>query len=472
MDVRRVDLQCVPREAMARLRRRGRYALLESALPVPGRHAWSYVCGPARATLYTDARGTRLQRHGRDAAIWDSPFDALQALSVSSPCDIDMQGDAPPGLDFVGGWVGVLGYELGHALHKLPPHDAPNDPMPSMWWMGVDHVLAYHHDTRSWWQATLHGPSGPWPCGLDSSPIERDEIVACAAAPAPPSEGWHAGPLSHRMDQRRFECAVRVILEAIARGDVLQVNLTRREEADFEGDAWSLYESLVQAHPAPFSAFLEAPGFSIASVSPERFLRLRGDRIEARPIKGTVARGATHDEDRARRDWLASSEKNRAENLMITDLMRNDIGRVARTGSVEVSELFGLEPYASVWQMVSTVQARLQPGRCAADLLRSCWPPGSMTGAPKRKAMQVIDSLEPHPRGFYAGSIGYLDCRGGMDLSVVIRTAIVAGKRVTLQLGGGIVADSDPLDEWRETQAKGERLRAVLNGAAFPRARR
>jgi len=265
------------------------------------------------------------------------------------------------------------------------------------------------------------------------------------------------------MDRAEYEAGVETIRASIARGDVLQVNLTRREDAAFDGDAWSLYEDLVAAHPAPFAAFIEGPGFAIASCSPERFLQLQGNTVQARPIKGTVARGRTASEDASHRAWLAASEKNRAENLMIVDLMRNDIGRVAQVGSVRVPSLFALEPYASVWQMVSTVQATLRNGCAAADLLRACWPPGSMTGAPKLAAMRAIESLEPLRRGFYAGSIGYLDCRGHMDLSVVIRSVVVAQERVMVQVGGGIVADSDPSSEWDESVAKGERLLRVLD---------
>src|SRR5205085_7841914 len=161
--------------------------------------------------------------------------------------------------------------------------------------------------------------------------------------------------------------------------------------------------------------------------------------------------------------WLATSEKNRAENLMIVDLMRNDIGRVGRLGSVRVSELFTLEPYASVWQMVSTVEATLRDDCSAAGLVRACWPPGSMTGAPKLAAMRAIEAMEPVRRGFYAGAIGYFDCRGAMDLSVLIRTAVITPGRVSVHLGGAIVADSDPAGEWAETVAKGERLLRVLD---------
>ncbi|HSV55302.1 MAG TPA: aminodeoxychorismate synthase component I, partial [Burkholderiaceae bacterium] len=252
------------------------------------------------------------------------------------------------------------------------------------------------------------------------------------------------------------------IREAIAQGDVLQVNLTRREDCAFEGDAWALYEDLVSAHPAPFAAFLEGPGFAIASCSPERFLHKRGSQLEARPIKGTVARGGCAAEDATRRQWLAASPKDRAENVMIVDLMRNDLGRVAVIGSVHVPELFALEPYASVWQMVSTVRAQLRRDCGIDQLLRACWPPGSMTGAPKLKAMEIIEALEPVRRGLYAGSIGYLDCRGNIDLSVVIRTAVVADGRVMLQFGGAVVADSDPAAEWAETVAKGRCMVEVL----------
>jgi para-aminobenzoate synthetase component 1 len=272
------------------------------------------------------------------------------------------------------------------------------------------------------------------------------------------------------MDRVAFERGVDRIREAIAAGEVLQVNLTRREEAEFEGDAWTLYEDLAAAHPAPFAAFLEGNGFALASCSPECFLRVRDGMVEARPMKGTAARGATPEDDDRQRRWLAGSEKDRAENLMIVDLMRNDLGRVARIGSVHVPELFTLEPCANVWQMVSAVRAQLHPDRDAAALLRACWPPGSMTGAPKPRAMQIIEGLEPVRRGFYAGSIGALDCMGGIDLSVVIRSAVVAGGRVMVQVGSGVVADSQPASEWEETVAKGGRLLGVLSGAASPRA--
>jgi para-aminobenzoate synthetase component 1 len=457
--VRPVDLPHGPRETMARLRRHGRYALLESALAMPAQAQWSYVAGPARATLYTDAQGTRLLRDGRVQAQWRDPFDAIDAMASMAA-----GGERPDGLGFAGGWVGVLGYDLARGLHRLPELAGEDPPLPSMWWMAADQVLAYHHASGRWWHCTVQGPADRWPWSGPQRQEAWRSTLEAARGERTPRAPWRAGPPTQCTPRPAFEAGVQRIRDAIAAGDVLQVNLTRREDLPFEGDPWTLYEDLVAAHPVPFGAFIEAPGFAIASCSPERFLSLRGERVQARPIKGTIARASDAHEDLARRQWLAGSEKNRAENLMIVDLMRNDLGRVARTGSVRVPELFALEPYASVWQMVSTVEARLQPGCGAAALLRACWPPGSMTGAPKQKAMEVIEALEPLRRGFYAGSIGYLDCGGQMDLSVVIRSAVIAGGRAMVQVGGGIVADSEAAAEWEETVAKGERLLGVLAG--------
>jgi para-aminobenzoate synthetase component 1 len=448
---------------MAVLRGDAHHALLESALTMEGQGQWSYVAGPAVATLYTDASGTELSRNGAVLRRFDDPFAAIESACDFGAVRVHVEGTLPEGLNFVGGWVGVLGYDAARHLHRLDERSVNDTSLPTMWWMAVDQVLAFHHASKQWWECTVHGAVDAWPwTSADRDAVWRDTLDR-ASERAPARRAWATGPRTKRMSREQFEDGVTRIRTAIADGDVLQVNLTRREDAPFEGDAWSLYEDLVARHPVPFAAFIEAPGFMIASCSPERFLHVQGRKVEARPIKGTVARGSTPAEDAANRAWLAESEKNRAENLMIVDLMRNDLGRVAELGSVRVPQLFGLEPYASVWQMVSTVQATLREGCNRASLLRACWPPGSMTGAPKLAAMQAIESLEPLRRGFYAGSIGYLDCRGNMDLSVVIRTAVVAGGRVMVQMGGGIVADSEPSSEWDETVAKGERLVRALD---------
>lgn len=445
---------------MARLRGAGRFALLESALPMPRQAHWSYIAGPALATLYTDETTTRLEHDGREIARWADPLEALAAVAGGGAGKVQIDGDCPQGMDFVGGWVGAMGYELGR-----PTRPSSGLMPPRQWWMAVDQVLGFHHPSGQWWHATLEGPAARWPWLQEGQPQCWAQTLARARAPRPPRGGWRAGPLQQDTSRPDYERGVVDIREAIARGDVLQVNLTRREAAPFSGDAWALYEDLVAAHPAPFSAYLEGPDFAIASCSPERFLHRRGDQLEVRPIKGTVARGGDAAEDQSRRDWLAASIKDRAENLMIVDLMRNDLGRVAVTGSVHVPELFALEPYASVWQMVSTVRAQLRADCGIDELLRACWPPGSMTGAPKLKAIEIIEALEPARRGWYGGSIGYLDCRGNIDLSVVIRTAIVAGGQVSAQFGGAVVADSEPAAEWAETVAKARCIVETLGRA-------
>lgn len=447
---------------MAKLRGSAHHALLESALTMEGQAQWSYIAGPARATLYTDGEGTRLHRNGKLVTQWEDPFDAIAEMCTVVAVDID--GDLPAGLSFIGGWVGVFGYDAARHLHRLPKQALHDPVLPQMWWMAVDQVLAFHHPTGRWWQCTSENESRSWPCFAADREFDWKQTVIRARGPQAAEMAWKAGQRTRRMGRPEFEAGVERIRRSIASGDVMQVNLTRREDADFDGDAWALYEDLVVAHPAPFAAYIEAADFAIASCSPERFLQVQGRTVQARPIKGTVARGLTPVEDSANRAWLAASEKNRAENLMIVDLMRNDIGRVAELGSVRVPSLFALESYSSVWQMVSTVQATLRQECSIADLLRACWPPGSMTGAPKLAAMQAIEALEPLRRGFYAGSIGYLDWRGNMDLSVVIRTAVVAQGRVMVQMGGGIVADSEPATEWAETVAKGECLVRVLDG--------
>lgn len=453
--VRPVDLPDGPRGTMGRLRTTGNFAFLESALPMPRQAEWSYIAGPELAILYTDETSTRLEMEGRELACWADPFEALAAVATEQPGRVLIEGACPEGMNFVGGWVGVLGYDLARHIERLPDRAREDTGLPRQWWMAVDQVLGFHHPSGQWWQATVRGPRERWPWSRDQRHEAWEQTLGRARGSLRQRNAWHAGPRQLQTARPQFEQGVTDIRAAIERGDVLQVNLTRREDSWFEGDTWALYEDLVAAHPAPFAAYLEGPTFAIVSCSPERFLHRRGDQLEARPIKGTVARGPDVAEDAARRHWLAASSKDRAENVMIVDLMRNDLGRVAVTGSVQVPELFALEPYASVWQMVSTVQAQLSADCGIAQLLRACWPPGSMTGAPKLKAMQIIEALEPVRRGWYAGSVGYLDCRGNMDLSVIIRTAIVIDRRVMLQLGGAVVADSDPAAEWAETVAKG-----------------
>jgi len=257
--------------------------------------------------------------------------------------------------------------------------------------------------------------------------------------------------------------AVARVIEYVYAGDIFQANLSQRLEAPLAGTPFELYRRLRRRNPAPFAAYLAFGDVVVVSSSPERFLCVDDDRrVETRPIKGTRPRGVGPEHDAALALALAESDKDRAENVMIVDLLRNDLSRVCRPGTVHVPELFALEHYQTVHHLVSTVVGELAREHDALDLLRAAFPGGSITGAPKVRAMQIIAELEPTQRGVYCGSIGYLSATGALDTSIVIRTYLVVGRDVYFQVGGGIVADSDPEQEYRETLDKARGLIAAL----------
>lgn len=242
------------------------------------------------------------------------------------------------------------------------------------------------------------------------------------------------------------------VQEYILAGDCYQINLTQRFSADCEGDPFHAYRALRRLATTPFSAYLESEDGAILSLSPERFLRVSSSgEVETRPIKGTRPRGRDAAEDRALAAALADSNKDRAENLMIVDLLRNDLGKVCRAGSVKVPELFAIESYPNVHHLVSAVTGQLADGFTSLDLLRHCFPGGSITGAPKIRAMEIIDELEPQRRSIYCGSIGYISADGGMDTSICIRTLLAQNGSIHCWAGGGIVTDSDGADEYQES---------------------
>jgi aminodeoxychorismate synthase component I len=300
----------------------------------------------------------------------------------------------------------------------------------------------------------------------------RKEVVDRAAtalerrhhpAAEPPSSLRASGPLRTSLGRDAYMRAVRRVKDHIARGDIYQANLTQRFEADFDGDPWRLYLALAGATPAPRSAFVEASGQALASVSPEVFVDVdRHRRAETRPIKGTRPRGASPSDDaRAAAELLASS-KDRAELVMIVDVLRNDLGRVARTGSVVVPELLALRSYAAVHHLVARVAADLREDVTPRVLLSAVFPGGSITGAPKERAIDILAELEPCPRGLFTGSLIWLDDDGSMASSILIRSAIVSRGRVHIGAGGGVVADSEPEAEWSEANAKARALTRAL----------
>ncbi|MGH0037275.1 MAG: aminodeoxychorismate synthase component I [Myxococcota bacterium] len=410
------------------------------------------------------------------SALEHDPLDVLRSLLPRLAEGSDGDAEDWP---FVGGAVGYLGYELGEWTQPVRLHARDDRGLPDCAWLFGDYLLAFDHATgRSCALGLGFGADAEEArrragAAADRTATRFRDLPAAAAGKDLPQrrarlvdDQWPA-QLQAQLDRAAHAKAVQEILEAVAAGNVYQANLTHCFEAPFRGDVRALYDDLRSLSPAPFAAFLGLPEVSVLSSSPERFLELdRRGRAECRPIKGTRARGATAEEDERLRAALAGSAKDRAENLMIVDLVRNDLGRVCDPGSVEVPELMAIESYASVFQMVSTVRGRLRGDRDAVDLVRATFPPGSMTGAPKIAAMRIIDRLEPVRRGIYSGAIGYLDARGGLDLSVAIRTLTVAGGRAHVHVGGGIVADSDPDLEWRETLDKARPMLAALARAA------
>jgi para-aminobenzoate synthetase component 1 len=256
--------------------------------------------------------------------------------------------------------------------------------------------------------------------------------------------------------------AVENAIEYIANGDIFQVNLSQRFSVDLAVDPYELYLRLRSISPAPFACYLNFGEVTVASASPERFLHLDGNTVETRPMKGTRPRGQSPAEDDVLGVELLKSEKDRAENIMIVDLERNDLGKVCEYGSVQVSDLCKLEKYATVFQLTSSVTGKLREDKDRIDLLKAAFPGGSITGAPKVRAMEIIDELEPTRRGIYTGSVGYLGFDGCMDLNIVIRTFVIKGGKVYFQVGGGIVSDSDPEAEYQETLDKARALMAAL----------
>jgi aminodeoxychorismate synthase component I len=372
-------------------------------------------------------------------------------------------------LPFVGGAVGYLAYELADQFDAHHFSGIDDLGLPDLYLLFVDRFVA--HDAK---RGKLFA------CGLgfsDDVGVASDRARAAAeelclriergrpTAQRAPTRKLAVEPFAF-FGASEYAKAVNSAKEEIEAGEVYQACLTHRTERDCDADSWTLYQTLRRLNPAPFASYFELPEVTIVSSSPERFLRLGSDRrVESRPIKGTRPRGCDEAADLASRLALETSAKDRAENLMIVDLVRNDLGRVCDIGSVEVPELMAIESYASVHQMVSTIRGRLRAGCDIFDLLRATFPPGSMTGAPKVAAMRILDGLEPVQRGIYSGALGYFDVRGGADLCVVIRTILLCNGRAYLHTGGGIVADSSPEEEWRESLDKARLLEAALDEA-------
>jgi para-aminobenzoate synthetase len=436
----------------------------------------TYDVASGRATIRT-ATGTE-QADGPLLAYLDDQIRARRTTTSALP------------FEFNGGYVGYLGYELkgecgGDAAHRA---DAPDAAL-----VFADRFLAFDHAAGDVWLVALEAhdaPAAPW---LDEMTARLTTLVhgangngngsgAAANGHRPVAAATHAdggGRAVHvedawpagctpRHDDDAYLALIERCQKAIVAGETYEVCLTNQIEIDGGIDPWAAYQRLRQVNPAPFAAFLRFPQVSVLSASPERFLRVGADgAVEAKPIKGTAPRGATVADDLAIRKRLHDSEKDRAENLMIVDLLRNDLGTVCEVGSVHVPVLFGVESFETVHQLVSTIAGRIGRGTSALDVVRAAFPGGSMTGAPKKRTMELIDELEAGPRGVYSGALGWLALGGAADLSIVIRTLVVTEQRASFGAGGAIVALSDPDEELREVRLKARALVETLRLAVY-----
>jgi anthranilate synthase component 1 len=473
-----------PVSAFLKLRGSGPAFLLESA--EQGRMGrYSFLGFAPRAVLrwsdgvMSEWTGDALVAAARDSGPWSEPSSTREAPdpygAVSeylSRYRVAPIAGLPP---FSGGAVGFFGYDLVRTVEPLGPPNPDPLGLPDMALMITDSLLAFDH-LRHELTVLAHAFVGDdaevdEAYGRAAETIEEvrrrlREPVPASEAPPRRSSGTS---FSSNMTRERFEATVERIIEYIHAGDAFQVVPSQRFSASSPVEAFSIYRGLRTVNPSPYMYFVEFGDFQLAGASPEPLLKVTGRRAETRPIAGTYPRGENEDEDRRRAEELLRDPKERAEHVMLVDLGRNDLGRVCEYGSIQVDELMAVETYSHVLHIVSQVSGWLREGVTAMDALRAVLPAGTLSGAPKVRAMQIIDELEPHKRGSYGGAIGYVSFTGELDTAIHIRTVIVKDGMVHVQAGGGTVADAKPDYEYNESVTKAKAVfRAVELAANHP----
>lgn len=430
---------------------------LDSSLVVDGLSRFSFLGdgrGPrAEHVTYRVSTGTVTVDGPAGASATKAPFFDWLAGQLRA-----RRVEPLPGLpfEFALGYVGYLGYELkaqtgGAAAHRARTPDAAL--------MFADRMLAIDHRDGVGWLLALEDDG--W---LDATAARLRALTPVpSTSDSPPLTGMDDGTLTLRHDRSAYARLTEECLERIRAGESYEICLTNEATAPGPIDPAATYAALRAISPVPYGAVLDLPGVAVLSASPERFLSIGTDGvIESRPIKGTRPRGATPAEDARLKADLLSRDKDRAENVMIVDLLRNDLNRVCRVGSVHVPRLFQVETYAPVHQLVSTVRGTLRPELTAVDGVRACFPGGSMTGAPKIRTMEIIDELEGGPRGVYSGALGWFSLTGAADLGIVIRTIVATADTVSVGVGGAVTALSDVDEEWTETVVKSRAMTTAL----------
>ena len=367
--------------------------------------------------------------------------------------------ELPP---FIGGAVGYAGYDVVRYSEHLPNAPADDRHLPDLAFAFYDRMAVFDNITKTVVVVAMARLDGTDPAAAHADACHRvDAMVAELAAPGsdlPPADIDTAGDpqiaYTANFTQSDFERAVEKCVEYIRAGDIFQCVLSQRLELDITADPFEIYRTLRVVNPSPFMFYLRTPSVTLVGSSPEVLVRVVDGRVTVRPLAGTRRRGRTEEEDKRLAEELLADPKERAEHVMLVDLGRNDVGRVARYRSVEVTDVMTIERYSHVMHITSNVTGQLVEGKDAFDALRACLPAGTVSGAPKVRAMQIIDELEPHRRGPYAGAVGYFDYSGNMDTCIALRTIVVQGRKAYVQVGAGIVADSQPAVEYQETLNK------------------
>ena len=453
-ELREIAWVGAPDELFAGLCDRPGAFLLDSALLAGGLGRYSFIGFDPFLVLRAGDGVIRLQRAEGEEDFRGDVLGALRGLLEKYRCTA--RADIP----FPGGAVGFLSYEFGAQLEKITSSHADDLAAPEVELGFYDGILMFDQVARQ--------------AFLVANPIDKDSPAEIfhrlqlalshsrqSQTKKPKTKGGAAEP-QVSFPKKTYLQAVARIKDYIAAGDVYQVNLTQRFASDLPCHPYELYQRLRRRSSAPFASYINLDSLQIVSSSPERFLRIQNGRVETRPIKGTRPRGTTEPDDLRLREELLVSEKDRAELLMIVDLERNDLGRVCEPGSIQVGELFKLETHPTVHHLVANVSGQLQPDCGVVDCLRALLPGGSITGARKIRAMQIIDELEATQRGVYTGAIGYIGFDGNSDLAIAIRTILCVAGRAYYHVGSGIVWDSDPESEYQETLDKGVAMRAAL----------
>jgi para-aminobenzoate synthetase component 1 len=455
-----------PFQAFERFYRERHAIFLDSGMDPYRLGRFSFIGVDPFLVMKSRGRDVRIITGQGEQKLDGNPFDILGGLLEKY--SLDSFASRVP---FAGGAAGYLAYDLCHFIERLPTSAVDDLHLPESYLGFYDVLLAFDNLEKRCYVISTGFPELDRVRRLKRAHVRLEEMehkLSCTYAIRRSEDGrMEMGEgreliIKSNFTPEGYVEAVQRVREYIAAGDVFQVNLSQRFEAELNVPPFELYCRLREINPAPFASYLNFEEVTVVSASPERFLKVSGDWVETRPIKGTRPRGKTPEDDERLAKELLGSIKDRAENVMIVDLERNDLGKVCRYGTVKVTELAILETFPTVFHLTSTVVGRLRPDKTRIDLLKASFPGGSITGAPKVRAMEIIDELEPTRRSVYTGCIGYFSFDGNMDLNIVIRTILIKGGRAYFQVGGGIVYDSEPEAEYQETLDKAKALVQAL----------